>query len=280
MRRPVLLADLWLGALALFITAVLVAPAAALLVNSIAAGGGPTLEVYRRLLTTRSYQQSIVTSVLLAATSASLGTLAGALVALSLHYGVGERARGSAMAIATVATNYGGVPLAFGFIVLLGSQGMLTLMLRSVAGDAVSVELVSFWGLVTVYLYFLVPLCVLTFFPYLSALRPEYREAASVHGASAFQFWRRVGGPIVLPPLLASFVLQFASALGSFTTPWALVGGGSGLRLMTLEVAFLFGEVGYDLEAADALAVLIILISAGSLVSYHLLLRRAARWLG
>jgi putative spermidine/putrescine transport system permease protein len=155
---------------------------------------------------------------------------------------------------------------------------MGTLLIGALLGRPAGIELVSFWGLVAVYQYFLVPQCVLTFLPALGALRAELREAAAVHGARAPAFWRYVGGPLLLPPVLASFVLCFAHALGSFTTPWALIGGGSGLTLIPLQIGFLFGEAGFDLEAADALAVTIIVCVAACLIAYQRLMARLARW--
>ena len=82
-----------------------------------------------------------------------------------------------------------------------------------------------------------------------------------------------------LPPLAASYVLLFASALGSYSTPWAIIGGGSDLTLMTIQIGFLFGEAGYDLVVADGLSVMIIVLAAASLVAYHMLMSRTARWL-
>jgi putative spermidine/putrescine transport system permease protein len=262
-----------------FVGATLVGPALALLWNSVTAGGHFSVSVYARILQGHGFRQAIITSLLLATCAATVGTTLGALLALGLHRTVGERFRSTFLALAAVATNYGGVPLAFGFILLLGSQGAITLLASALIGHKVSVELVSFWGLVAVYLYFLIPLCVLTFLPALVALRVELFEAAAVHGARSYHFWRYVGGPILLPPLAASFVLLFASALGSYSTPWAIIGGGSDLTLMTVQIGFLFGEAGYDLVMADGLAVMIIVLAAASLVIYHMLMSRTARWL-
>ncbi len=261
-----------------FVGATLVGPAIALFWNTIMAGGHPSAGVYAQILQRHGFRQAIATSLLLATCAATVGTIGGALLALALHRTAGERFRSTFLALATVATNYGGVPLAFGFILLLGSQGSITLLASAVVGHKISVELVSFWGLVAVYLYFLIPLCVLTFLPALVALRTELVEAAAVHGARSYHFWRYVGGPILLPPLAASFVLLFASALGSYSTPWAIIGGGSDLTLMTVQIGFLFGEAGFDLVVADGLAVMIIVLAAASLVIYHLLMSRTARW--
>ena len=262
-----------------FVGATLIAPAITLLWNSVMAGGHPSADVYARILRGHGFRQAIATSLLLATSAATVGTILGSLLTLGINRTAGERFRSTLLALATVATNYGGVPLAFGFILLLGSQGAITLLASGLIGAKVSVELVSFWGLVAVYLYFLIPLCVLTFLPALVALRTELREAAAVHGARSYHFWRYVGGPILLPPLAASYVLLFASALGSYSTPWAIIGGGSDLTLMTIQIGFLFGEAGYDLVVADGLSVMIIVLAAASLVAYHMLMSRTARWL-
>jgi putative spermidine/putrescine transport system permease protein len=261
-----------------FVGAVLILPGLALLVNTLLPDGRPSLAVYARILGRGSYQRAILTSLGLAATAGAIGTALGVPTALALHQVGGERLRAAVVALATVATNYGGLPLVFGFVLLLGSQGALTLLLGALVGGPPGIELVSFWGLVLVYQYFLVPLCVLTLLPALAALRPELGEAAAVHGARARDFWRHVAAPLLLPPICASFLLCFAHALGSFTTPWALVGGGSGLTLIPLQIGFLFGEAGFDLEAADALAVTVMALVAAALVAYRRVMARVARW--
>ncbi len=265
--------------LAIFVLATLVGPACGLALSTVQAGDGLSASLFGRIFRSPSLRQAVVTSLRLATMAAALGTMLGALLALAVHRTMGERFRATFLSLATVANNYGGVPLAFGFILLLGSTGMLTQLAASVIGRKVTIELVSFWGLVSVYLYFLIPLCILTFFPSLVALRAELREAAEVHGASAYHFWRYVGGPILIPPLFASFVLLFASALGSYSTPWAIIGGGADLTLMTVQIGFVFGESGFDIVVADGLAVMIIALVSLSLIVYHLLMARAARWL-
>jgi spermidine/putrescine transport system permease protein len=61
----------------------------------------------------------------------------------------------------------------------------------------------------------------------------EYREAAEVHGASLFFRLLRVEIPLVLPTLLASFLMAFSSSLSDFTFSTFF----STLNLMTLPVA-------------------------------------------
>ncbi len=262
-----------------FVLAVVIVPAGTLLWSSVMGSGSFSLGTYVDIFRGRGYRKAVMSSVMLAATTASIGTAVGGLLAWTIHRRVGERFRSALLSLATVATNAGGLSLVFGMILLLGSQGVITLIVKALIGFA-PYELVSFWGLVLVYLYFLIPLCILTFLPSLEAIRSELREAAAVHGARPMQFWLHVGGPILLPPLVASFVLLFVNSFGSFTTPWALIGGGSGMTLITLQVGFLFGEAGYNPQAADALASIIIIIAAACVVTYHLLMRRVAQWSG
>ena len=90
-------------------------------------------------------------------------------------------------------------------------------------------------GLALVYLYFLIPLMVLTITPALEALRPQWREAADNLGASGWQYWRYVGGPVLAPPVIGATMLLFASAFAAYATAKALVG--SSVPLVTLQIA-------------------------------------------
>ena len=90
-------------------------------------------------------------------------------------------------------------------------------------------------GLALVYLYFLIPLMVLTIIPALEALRPQWREASDNLGASGWQYWRHVGGPVLAPPVIGATMLLFASAFAAYATADALVG--SSVPLVTLQIA-------------------------------------------
>ena len=48
-------------------------------------------------------------------------------------------------------------------------------------------------------MYFQIPLMVLVILPALEGLRPAWREAAQNMGAGTWQYWRYVGGPVLLP---------------------------------------------------------------------------------
>ena len=57
----------------------------------------------------------------------------------------------------------------------------------------------------------------------LSSVNSEVEEMASIMGASKTRLLRKITFPLVLPAMLSGFILSFASAMGSFSTP-ALLG--------------------------------------------------------
>ena len=88
-----------------------------------------------------------------------------------------------------------------------------------------SFQLDTFSGIALVYPYFLLPLMVLTTLPALDGLRAQWKEASANLGGTAWQYWRHVGGPLLLPSALGGFVLCFGSAFAAYATAQALTGG-------------------------------------------------------
>jgi len=175
-----------------------------------------------------------------------------------------------------VLANFGGVPLAFAFVATLGNAGVLT---RHLGLADKGWSLYSFWGLVIVYLYFLIPLMVLTITPALEGLRVQWREAAQNNGATAVQYWRHVALPVLLPSLLGGLVLLFGSAFAAYATAAAMVG--SSVPLVTLQIAdAISGNVLVGQEnVALALSLDMVLVAGLVMAVYLPLQRRSARWL-
>ena len=90
-------------------------------------------------------------------------------------------------------------PLAFAFIILLGFNGSITLMLKQ-AGIIEDFNLYSKTGLIILYTYFQIPLGVLLLYPAFDALREDWRESAALLGANGWQFWRHIGLPVLTRP--------------------------------------------------------------------------------
>ncbi|MFD0070588.1 ABC transporter permease, partial [Streptomyces sp. NPDC127574] len=179
-----------------------------------------------------AYLTALIGSVKLSAVSAGIATVLGLPLAQAVVTSRFRALREAVLTASGVLANFGGVPLAFAFVATLGNSGVLT---RHFGLADKGWSLYSFWGLVIVYLYFLIPLMVLTITPALDGLRSQWREAAQNNGATSVQYWRHVALPVLAPSLLGGLVLLFGSAFAAYATAAAMVG--SAVPLVTLQIA-------------------------------------------
>ncbi len=225
-----------------------------------------------------SYWISIKVSV----ASAVLGAVLGAFIAYAaVSGGLPLWIRPTVMTFSGVASQFAGVPLAFAFLATLGRQGLVTLFLTWAFGVNIyahGFNLLSFWGLTITYLYFQIPLMVLIVTPAIEGLRKEWREAATILGASTWQYWRHIAGPVLMPSFLGATLLLFANAFGAIATAYALTG--SSLNIVTILLyAQIRGDVLHDQNLGYAIAFGMIVITGLSNLCYILLRVRSERWL-
>jgi len=216
-------------------------------------------------------------SLQLSAITALLGVVGGTLVAYAIVTSRRRVVRDTLTALADVTANFGGAPLAFAFIITLGSTGVVTLLLKA-AGVSLypHFRIYSVSGLAIAYVYFQLPLMILLIVPALLGLKPEWREAATNLGATRLQYWLRVGLPVLAPSLLGSFLLLFANAFGAYATAWTLTG--PDVNLVTVQIAALVrGEVQLDPALADALALVSLGVMGLCVVGYRWLATRPWR---
>ena len=174
------------------------------------------------------------------------------------------------LAISGVLAQFGGVTLAFAFLVLIGPVGLLF---------HASWYFNFPWGIGLIYTYFQIPLMVLVFLPAIDGLKVQWREASENLGASAWQYWRYVGGPLLAPAFLGAALLLFANALSAFATIIAWENQIAYTVPQQISTA-LSSEVGLsNVNVADLLALGMVIMVAIVMTGYALLQRRAARWL-
>ena len=223
-----------------------------------------------------AYLTAMLGSVKLSAVAAGLAAVLGLPLAQAVVTSRFPALREAVLTASGVLANFGGVPLAFAFVATLGNSGVLT---RQLGLTDKGWDLYSFWGLVIVYLYFLIPLMVLTITPALDGLRVQWREAAQNNGATGLQYWLHVALPVLAPSLLGGLVLLFGSAFAAYATAAAMVG--SSIPLVTLQIAdAISGNVLVGQEnVALALSLDMVLIAGLVMAVYLPLQRRSARWL-
>ena len=214
--------------------------------------------------------------------TAVIGAIVGALVCYAL-LGLSPEGtvRSAVDAAAGVLAQFGGVMLAFAFIATIGIQGVITVFLRDVFGIDIFANgtwLYELPGLILPYVFFQIPLMVITFLPALSALKPQWAEANLTLGGSPRSFWTHIGVPVLAPSFTASLLLLFANAFSSYATAAALASQGSQIVPLQIRAALTSETVLGRENLAGALALGMIVVVGVVMGAYTLVQRRAARW--
>jgi putative spermidine/putrescine transport system permease protein len=274
----------WLGALPLLIVVALflVAPIGFLLARSFISADGFSLDVWTGLLASPQTRNALFTSVALGATCALFSTLIGTPLAWLISR-LAQGPRAAWLGIFNVAAHFGGIGLAFAYVITLGAYGMVTLFVRSLGIDVDPPARDSFAALAITYEYANIPLFVLLAVPAMAIVRDEWYEAAQTASATRGQFWRRIGLPLLAPFILGGALLSFTWAIGIYGIAYALAGSSPTLptRLLTLQIGQTIADDAVTGSArAGALSVLLIVLAVVALAGYRLLVRRGLRWFG
>jgi len=273
----------WLAVLPFFVfsSLFLIGPTLILAYRSLeVSGGGLSLDNYRQLANDTvisAYRISIIISI----TTAILGGVIGFLIAWVVSMGgLPPRFRLVTTTFSGVAANFAGVPLATAFVFTLGRVGLVTALLKLLGIDLYKTgfSLYSFLGLTLVYLYFQIPLMVLTILPALDGLKREWREAAENLGATPIQYWRNVALPVLTPSILGTMILLFGNSFGAHATAYALTGGLFNLATLLIGQQ-ISGDVLHNPGLGYAVAMGMVIIMAFSIFIYSILQRRSEKWL-
>ena len=272
MSRGKWLALLCLVPFAVFFIVFQIAPLVWVLIHSVQSEeSGWGLANFIKIFNSKFYLQAIQHSLEISFWSSLFGIVIAILGSYSLRK-VDSRLRNFVNAFANMTSNFSGVPLAFAFIILLGFNGSITIMLKQ-AGIIEDFNLYSKTGLIILYTYFQIPLGVLLLYPAFDAVREDWRESASLLGASSWQFWRHIGLPVLTPALLGTFVILLANALGAYATVYALTTGNFNVLPIRI-AAMVSGDISLDPNMASALAVILVgLMTLVTLVHQWLLKR-------
>jgi putative spermidine/putrescine transport system permease protein len=228
---------------------------------------------YIDILTSPFYLQAIRFSLDISLWSSIYGLLIALVSSYSLRKIVGTRLHDFLMSFTNMTSNFAGVPLAFAFVILLGLNGCLTLLLHKY-GLINDFNLYSRSGVIILYSYFQIPLGVLLLYPAFDGLRADWQESAALLGASRWNFWRYVGLPVLTPALIGTFVILLANALGAYATIYALTTGN--FNVIPVRIAALVaGDISLDPNMGSALAMLLVVLMVVITVIHQAVLRRS-----
>jgi putative spermidine/putrescine transport system permease protein len=274
----------WLGLLPfmIFATLFLILPTMYIVLGAFRTpDGGFTLDNLRGL-DTPSIRSAYWVSIKISFFSALIGCAVGfAMAAAVVLGGLPKAIRSPLLTFSGVVSNFAGLPLAFAFLATIGPVGFITVLLKTHLGinlRAYGFNIISFWGLTITYLFFQIPLMILIITPALDGLKREWREAASMLGATGPQYWRMVALPILFPSLLGTFALLFANAFGAVATAIGLTG--SSLNIVPILLfAQIRGDVLGNPYLGYALAFGMIVVTGIANTIYIVLRARSERWL-
>jgi putative spermidine/putrescine transport system permease protein len=261
---------------AVMIVAFQFAPILSMLTGSLRQEDGPgfTFGFYSRILQSAYYLQAIKNSLLISVFSSLIGVVVGLICAYSITR-FSPKMRDRLLMLSNMTSNFAGVPLAFAYIILLGSNGVFTLLFKqwgwSVFADF---NLYSWMGLILVYVYFQVPLAMLLLYPSFYGIRDQWKEAASLLGASRWQFWITIGIPVLTPAVFGTLGILFANAMGAYATAYALVGGNYNLLAVRIG-SLVSGDVVNQPQLGNALAVILALSTLLAVYLNHKMTQRS-----
>ncbi len=230
-----------------------------------------------------TYLLGLKTSILLSVATAIVPGIFGLFIAYAIYTAKrGNLLRQVVVTASGVFANFGGVQLALLFIATLSTTGVVTGWIKDLFGVDIwdhGFTLYNAFGVFFVYMYFQIPLMVLVILPALEGLRPAWREAAQNMGARTWQYWRHVGGPVLLPSFLGCLLLLFGSSFSAYATAEALTGGTIALTPIQIGALLNGNVLAGQQNLGYALGLIMVVIIAIVMIIYTILQRRAARWL-
>ncbi|MBY3070627.1 ABC transporter permease [Rhizobium laguerreae] len=251
-------------------------PLAVLVGFSFAGPGGATIEHYVRFFGDAFNFRVLVNTARLGLETVIGTTLLGVPIALLYWHG-GRNLRQVLIFLTLIPMLTSNVVRTFAWIVILGRQGPISEALVGLGLTGMPTSLLfTELGLVIAMCQIDLPLIILPLIAILSRTPVQLTEAAQVSGAGPWRIFVTVLLPLMLPGLLAGWILVFASTSSSFVTQ-AVIGGARNVYVPQL----IYREVGtlFDWPLASAIAV-VLLLSTGCLLVALTMMSRHRRLVG
>ncbi|MBB4000726.1 ABC transporter permease [Aureimonas pseudogalii] len=251
-------------------------PLAVLVGFSVSGPEGATLSNFGRFLGDPFNFRVLVNTARLGLETVIGTTLLGVPIAL-LYWHSGRTMRQVIVFLTLIPMLTSNVVRTFAWIVILGRQGPISeaLVAFGLTGRPTSLMFTEL-GLVMAMVQIDLPLIILPLVAILSRTPTQFSEAAEVSGAGPWRIVATVLLPLMLPGLLAGWILVFASTSSSFVTQ-AVIGGARNVYVPQL----IYREVGtlFDWPLASAIAV-VLLLSTGCLLVGMTMISRHRRLVG
>ncbi len=255
----------------IMVLAFLLIPGFSIIINSFKTEDGIySLSNYFEIFGNAFYLQSFKNSIVISLQSTIIGLIISVIASHAI-YSMNNRLSSITLTVTNMTSNFAGVPLAFAFMILLGNNGVFTILFQTLGLDVLSgFSIYSNIGILIIYVYFQIPLGVLLMYPSFDSISEGYKEAALTLGASKSFFWRKIGIPILMPALTSTGAILFANAMGAYATAYAITNGA--LNIVPVRIgALISGDLFLKPNLASALSVIL----AAILLALNILSRRS-----
>ncbi|MBI3965479.1 MAG: iron ABC transporter permease, partial [Chloroflexi bacterium] len=236
-------------------------PIAWLLYESVRAeNGGLTLEHYTRAVSSARFRTSALNSFILATSVGVLSVLVSAPMAWAIAR-TDMPLRGLVRVLVFGSLVTPGMLTGLAWIILGGpNAGSINQWYKALTGAAAGpVNIFSMPGMIFVAFLECYPLAFIVISSALTLVSADLEDAANILGSSTWQTMRRITMPLVLPALIAGFILSFLEALTLFSSP-AMIGIPTRTLVLTTQIWGLF-EYPPQLGVAAALSLPLLLVT-------------------
>lgn len=215
-----------------------------------------SLSNYKYIFGSKFYRQGFYNSIKISI----LSTVFGIIISFQLAYSISklsEKIRGNVLLYSNMMSNFSGLPLAFAFIVIMGANGVVTLILQKFGIKGF--DIYTQYGLILVYIYFQIPLGTLLLYPAFDSLDEKWKEACSLLGGGRLDYWLKIGLPILKSSVIGTAIILFTNAMGAYATAYGIMV--SNYNIVPIRIgALISGDVILSPNLASALAVILIFI--------------------
>lgn len=221
-----------------------------------------SLENYRQIFTDAFIMQAFYNSFYFSLLSSAISITIALVFVNSLRKQKG-RIKDAIVSFINMCSNFSGVPLAFAFIIILGMNGFVTLILKQM-GIIEGFSIYGRLGILLIYTYFQVPLAILLIYPAFDILKVQWYEAARLLGANLSTYIIKIALPILMPSILGTVIILIANAVGAYASIYALTAGN--YNIVTVRIASLVsGDIYLDPNFAAAIS-MVLLATMGFIV--------------
>jgi putative spermidine/putrescine transport system permease protein len=215
-------------------------------------------------------------SIVLGIAAPFFSLLIGVPVAITLAR-LSPQMRTSLLIAISLPLTFSGLIVAYGFILLLGRAGFVTLLLAKLGFDPAIVGgfIFSPLGLGLAYSYYLVPRVILIVLPAIRNFDAVQLRAARSLGAGSLRVFADVMVPQIMPSLVGAFCLTSAVAVGAYGTALALVG--TQVNILPLILYSKISETGTDMPSAAVISIVLMAICGCIIAIGEVVFSRAKR---